>query len=105
MRGAERMCFADSAYNMYGMRLVSEIAKLLAVDELSTRSVQYTVVDGCGGVFQNVKRLVEFSDCEIVLAGKRGRVRVSGEGLALGKCYLGDVTVLGDIRKVERDGE
>ena len=92
-----------SAYNMYGMRLVSEIANLLAVEELSVTRVQYTVVDGRGGVFQNVKKLVEFSADNIVLAGKKGRLRVSGSGLSLGKCSAGDVTVLGDIQRVERD--
>ena len=84
------------------MRLISEIAKLLAIEELSTMRVQYTVVDGRGGVFQNVKKMVEFSEEEIVLAGRRGRVRILGSGLSLGKCCAGDVTVLGDIRGVER---
>ena len=85
------------------MRLISEIAGLLAVEELSVMRVQYTVVDGRGGVFQNVKRLLAFSEEEIVLAGRKGKLRVTGSGLSLGKCNAGDVTVLGDIRKVERD--
>ena len=95
----------ESAYNKYGMRLFSEIAKLLAVEELSLSCVQYTVVDGRGGVFQNVKRLVEFSEEKIVLAGRKGRLCVTGSGLSLGKCEAGDVTVLGKIEKVERDGQ
>lgn len=97
------MCFGEFAYNKYDMRLISEIAKFFAVEELDALSVQYTVVDGKGGVFQNVKRLLEFSEEEVVLAGKKGRLHVSGEGLSLGKCYLGDITVLGKIRKVERE--
>ena len=92
-----------SAYNKYGMRLVSEIANLLAVEELSISRVQYTVVDGRGGVFQNVKKLVEFSAENILLAGKKGRLRVTGSNLSLGKCAAGDITVLGDIQKVERE--
>ena len=85
------------------MRLISEIAGLLAVEELSTTRVQYTVVDGRGALFQNVKRLLEFSDTRIVLAGRKGRVSVEGNGLSLGKCYAGDVTVLGDIVRVGRE--
>ena len=65
--------------------------------------VQYTVVDGRGGVFQNVKRLLEFSDTAIVLAGKKGKVRVEGNHLALGKCCAGDITILGDVERVMRE--
>ncbi len=94
-----------TAYNKYGMRLFSEIATLLAVEELSISRVQYTVVDGRGGVFQNVKKLVEFSAENILLAGKKGRLRITGSGLSLGKCTAGDITVLGNIQKVEREDE
>ena len=83
------------------MRLFSEIAHSLAADGDSLR-VQYTVVDGRGGYFQNVKRLTEFSETRIVLRGKKGAVSVEGEGLSLGKYFAGDVKVLGDIVKVER---
>ncbi len=68
-----------------------------------TDRVQYTVRDGKGGYFENVRRIVEFSQERIVLAGKRGTVAVEGEGLFLGKCYLGDVEVRGSILRVERE--
>ena len=71
---------------------------------LTAERVQYTVLDGKGGYFQNVRRLMEFSEERIVLAGKRGTVVVEGSNLSLGKCCMGDVAVRGDIRKVERDG-
>ncbi len=70
--------------------------------ELKADRIQYTVQDGRGGYFQNVKRILEFSEEKIVLAGKKGSVTVEGKGLSLGKCYLGDVSVVGDISKVER---
>lgn len=70
--------------------------------ELDASRVQYTVVDGRGGYFQNVRRIVEFSEERVVLAGKRGSVVVEGRTLSLGKCFLGDVSINGDIRKVER---
>ena len=83
------------------MRLFSEIAEALAAEGESLR-VQYTVVDGRGGYFQNVKRLTEFSDEVVVFTGKKGSVRVTGAHLSIGKYFAGDATVLGDIIKVER---
>ena len=71
-------------------------------DDFDTGKVQYTVQNGRGGYFQNVRRLLEFSDTQVVLAGKRDKVVVEGENLTLGKCYMGDVQIRGNIRKVER---
>lgn len=83
------------------MRLFSEIVKSLSA-ELGT-GVQYTVLDGQGGYFQNVKRITEFSQERIVLRGKKGSVRIEGKNLSIGKYYAGDVSVKGDIFKVERE--
>lgn len=83
------------------MTLISEILKELAADGNSLR-VQYSVVDGKGGYFQNVKRLNEFSESKIVLQGKKGCLSVEGERLSLGKYFGGDLTVLGNILRVER---
>lgn len=71
-------------------------------DDFDTGKVQYTVQDGRGGYFQNVRRLLEFSEDKIVLAGKKDKVVVEGESLSLGKCYMGDVQIRGNILKVER---
>ena len=86
------------------MRLFSELSKALAVEGFNTSRVQYTVIDGKGGYFQNVKRILEISETSIVLSGRKGSVRVEGAGLTLGKCFMGDVTVLGDIARVIREG-
>ncbi len=83
------------------MRLFSEIEKILGGEEDSSR-VQYTVLDGGGGYFQNVKKILEFSENAIVFKGRRGSVRVEGERLSLGKYYLGDAVVRGRIARVER---
>lgn len=85
------------------MRLFSAIRDVLAADGLDIARVHYTVIDGRGGYFQNVRRLVEFSSERVVLAGRKGRVYVEGEGLRLGRCGEGDVTVLGDIVRVGRE--
>ncbi len=82
------------------MRLMHEIARSLGAEELSSR-LRCTVTDG-GAYFQNVKRILEFNSSAVVLLGKGGRVRVEGEGLTLGKCFGGDVAVLGGVKKVER---
>ena len=83
------------------MRLFSEITRVFGREEDSSR-VQYTVLDGGGGYFQNVKKILEFSESAIVFKGKRGGVRVEGEGLSLGKYYLGDAVVRGRIERVSR---
>ena len=85
------------------MRLFSELSKALAAEGMNTTRVQYTIVDGKGGYFQNVKRILELSDTSIVLSGRKGTVRVEGSGLSLGKCFGGDVTVFGDIARVARE--
>ncbi|MDE6059670.1 MAG: YabP/YqfC family sporulation protein [Clostridia bacterium] len=84
------------------MKFISEISKALKTEELITSRVQYTVIDGQGGYFQNVKRLLEFSETKIVLKGRKGAVSVEGEHLALGKYFAGDLAILGNIAKVER---
>lgn len=78
------------------------MSEFQAENGLDAGRVQYAVRDGKGGYFQNVRRLLEFSEERIVLAGKKGAVVVEGKSLSLGKCFMGDVQVKGDIRKVER---
>lgn len=85
------------------MRLFSEIRKALGESEDPAR-VQYTVLDGGGGYFQNVKKILEFSENTIVFSGRRGAVRVEGSNLSLGKYFAGDAVVKGNIVKVERTG-
>ncbi len=91
-----------NAYTIRSMRLISEISKTLKFDGLSVLRIQYTVIDGKGGYFQNVKRLLEFSETKIVLTGRKGAVCVEGEKLALGKYFAGDLAILGNIHKIER---
>ncbi|MBD5636719.1 MAG: hypothetical protein HDP28_02715 [Clostridia bacterium] len=83
------------------MRLFSEITRVFGGEEDSSR-VQYTVLDGEGGYFQNVKKILEFSEEAIVFSGRRGSVRIEGEKLSLGKYYLGDAVVHGKILRVSR---
>lgn len=84
------------------MEFLKEIAKTLGADAAGAFRVQYAVVDGKGGYFQNVRRLVQFSPTEVVLRGREGAVRIEGENLTLGKYFAGDVIVSGAIVRVER---
>ena len=93
--------FTCKTHTIVNMRLFSEIKRALGQEEDAAR-VQYTVLDGGGGYFQNVKKILEFSENAIVFAGRKGAVRVEGEGLNLGKYYLGDVVVRGNILRVSR---
>ena len=83
------------------MRLFREIFKALSAEAGSL--IQYTVIEGQGGYFQNVKRILEFSQETIVLRGKKDSVRVEGKNLRIGKYYAGDVAVAGEIERVERE--
>lgn len=98
MRGMRR---GAGAYNR-GMRFAAEIFRILGGEDPSR--VSYTVTDGGGGYFFNVKRVAEFSATRIVLRGKRGAVAIEGEDLALGKYFAGDVEVRGSISLVKGEG-
>ena len=84
------------------MEFLKEIAKALGADAAGAFRVQYAVLDGKGGYFQNVKRLAQFSETEIVLRGRQGALRVEGENLSLGKYFAGDLIIEGRIVRVER---
>ena len=82
------------------MRLFSEIVNQLGAE--TGAGIQYTVVDGQGGYFQNVKRISEFTPEKIVLRGRKGSVLIAGKNLSLGKYYAGDVAIKGEIGSVEK---
>ncbi len=82
------------------MRFFAEIVKALGAE--TGAGVQYTVVEGQGGYFQNVKRLETFTGSLIVLRGGKGGVRIEGRDLSLGKYGGGDAAVKGEIFKVEK---
>ncbi len=82
------------------MGLFREIARVLGAADVFR--VRYTVTDGGGGYFENVKRIVRFSKEEVVLRGRQGGLRVEGRELSLGKYFAGDLVVYGEIVRVER---
>lgn len=84
------------------MKLFGEIKKLFGRAGGEFFRIEYTVLDGGGGYFENVKRILEFSPEAIVLGGKKGSLRVEGQNLSLGKYFGGDLMIRGEIAKVER---
>ncbi len=87
------------AHKMRNMRFFAEIVKALGAE--AGTGVQYTVIEGQGGYFQNVRRIETFTDSLVVLRGRKGGVRVEGRALSLGKYGGGDAAVKGEIVKVE----
>ncbi len=88
------------------MRLWQEIFSQLGDGGTSEGviSLSYTVWEGKGGYFQNIKSLVSFSPQQIVFALRRGALLVSGEGLSVAKYCENDVIIRGNILSVAREG-
>ena len=83
------------------MKLAEEIFKILGGEDPAR--ISYTVTDGGGGYFRNVKRLLEFSACRLVLKGRKGSLSVEGENLSIGKYFAGDLEVRGKITGIWRE--
>ena len=88
------------------MRLWQEIFSQLGDGEgmEGVISLSYTVWEGKGGYFQNIKSLVSFSPQQIVFALRRGTLLVLGEGLSVAKYCENDVIIRGNILSVAREG-
>ncbi|MBQ9081180.1 MAG: YabP/YqfC family sporulation protein [Clostridia bacterium] len=74
------------------------------VDATGITGLSYTVWEGKGGYFQNVKSLGGFSPQEILLVLRRGSVRVIGQDLSVAKYFENDVLLKGNILSVVREG-
>lgn len=85
------------------MGLLSEIIK--ALKEKAGTGTQYTVLEGQGGYFMNVKKILEFSPERIVVKGANGRYSIEGKELFIRKYFEGDLSIKGNIRKVAREEE
>ena len=83
------------------MEFLREIANALGAADAFR--IHYTVVDGRGAYFENVRRLAVFTPTQIVVKGRRGGYLVEGEGLSLGKYAAGDLIVRGTIVSITRE--
>ena len=89
------------------MRLWQEIFAQMSDGDSSEKITGffYTVREGRGGYFQNVKGIGGFSPNEITLTLRRGVLKVTGENLSVEKYCESDVFVKGKIISVAREDE
>lgn len=84
------------------MKLIKDIIGQFAFDADISLVLQYYVVDGCSGYFQNIKGITSFNDEEIILTSSCGDVKVCGEKLFIRKYADGDMIIDGKISSVEK---
>ena len=81
------------------MKLLEQILCELGADTLKS----FSIVPDFGGYFRSVKGVAEYSSEKIVLALKKNKITVIGDGLALGKYFEEDLLIKGKISGVEID--
>lgn len=79
------------------MEFLQQILSAAGADTLNA----FTVVPGFGGYFKGVKGVTSFSPQKIALAVGKTPVSVSGEDLAIGRFFEGDLFISGRITGVE----
>lgn len=84
------------------MKLIKDIIGQFAFDVDTSLSLQYYIVDGYSGYFQNIKGIVSFNEEEIILTSSCGDVKVRGEKLFIRKYADGDMIIDGKISGVEK---
>lgn len=85
------------------MSLIEQIKNCFCEKELPIEPVYRAVLFGdCAGYFENVKSIVSFSECEIILSLSKGCLKITGEKLYIKKYCLGDVAICGKIKGIER---
>lgn len=75
------------------MKLLQQILSEVGADTAKA----YTVIPGFGGYFKSVRAVVEYSPEKIVLQIGKSQLTVTGNGLAIGKYFEGDLLVSGNI--------
>lgn len=73
------------------------------IDVGGIAGLSYTVWEGKGGYFQNVKSLGGFTSQEIILVLRQGTVKVIGRDLAVAKYCESDLFLKGNILSVVRE--
>lgn len=85
------------------MSLIENIAAACGMDaDLAPEDYRVTLFGGRSGYFEGVKGIASFSEGEVVLFLKKGRLTVTGEKLTLGKFCEGDLVICGNIFRLER---
>ena len=87
------------------MRLFEEIVSRLGLDEEVASGEKYVVFPGRCAYFENVKGILSLGGEEVVLLLRKGKVRAEGKNLRLARYGGGDLLLLGDVRRIEAEGE
>ncbi len=81
------------------MKLLEQILCELGADTLKS----FSIVPEFGGYFRSIKGVAEYSSERVVLALKKNKITVVGEGLTLGKYFEEDLLIKGKIVGVQID--
>lgn len=85
------------------MSLIEEIKNCFCKNEIPVEPAYRAVLFGdSAGYFENVKSIVSYGECEIILALSKGCLKITGEKLYIKKYCLGDVAICGKIKGLER---
>ena len=84
------------------MSFIEDIKNCFGEDFLAGKIFKLTMFsDAC--YVENVSAVIGFSDEEIILSLKSGKLVLSGKNLYIKKYCGGDVAVCGKITRIERD--
>jgi len=85
------------------MSFIENIKNCFCSEELPKEPVYRAVLFGdYAGYFENVTAIAHYDTEEIALSLKKGGIVIKGENLYVKKYCMGDVSVCGKIKSVER---
>ena len=86
------------------MGFIDSIINCIGGEEFPKEPVFRAVVFGENAVYlENISGIINYQRQEVLLAVKKGQVRICGEDLYIKKYCLGDVVVCGKIFKIESE--
>lgn len=86
------------------MNFIENLKDIMGVDDLfDTCHVKFIIVLEKGGYFENVLGILSYSETEIVLSVKKGKISIKGENLYVKKYCEGDLSICGKITSIEKE--
>ena len=85
------------------MSLIEKIAAELGIDDEIFSGIKYSVFDGHSAYIQGIKGIISFTDTQIELQLKKGKLILTGENLFIKKLWQGDAAVCGNIISVVKE--
>ena len=88
------------------MRLFEEMLSALGLaEDIAFGGAKVVLYAGRCAYFENVKGILSLGGEEVVLLLRKGKVRAEGRNLRLARYGGGDLLLLGDVRRIEAEGE